>query len=132
LPEQLSSLQDWPHSLRVFWKRFAGRRHADHERELSSLIRKAVKELTLQITVEVNTVADYLGVPRFRSLGTLKTVTFVAGLRIEAHRSVRYRLHDEWGDLHQVSVTNISRARKLSGDKLPSAAIVHDGRKNAE
>jgi ATP-dependent Lon protease len=44
------------------------------ERELSSLIRKAVKELTLHnkqsITVEANTVADYLGVPKFRSLGT--------------------------------------------------------------
>jgi ATP-dependent Lon protease len=40
------------------------------ERELSSLIRKAVKELILQnkqsITVEANTVADYLGVPKFR------------------------------------------------------------------
>jgi ATP-dependent Lon protease len=46
------------------------------ERELSSLIRKAVKELTLHnkrsITVEANTVADYLGVPKFRSLGTPK------------------------------------------------------------
>src|SRR6266511_3366886 len=46
------------------------------ERELSSLIRKAVKELTLHnrqsITVEANTVADYLGVPKFRSLGTLE------------------------------------------------------------
>jgi ATP-dependent Lon protease len=45
------------------------------ERELSSLIRKAVKELTLHnkqsITVEANTVTDYLGVPKFRSLGTL-------------------------------------------------------------
>src|SRR5712672_512751 len=44
------------------------------ERELSSLVRKAVKELTLHnkrsITVEANTVADYLGVPKFRSLGT--------------------------------------------------------------
>jgi ATP-dependent Lon protease len=42
--------------------------------ELSSLIRKAVKELTLHnkqsITVEANTVADYLGVPKLRSLGT--------------------------------------------------------------
>jgi ATP-dependent Lon protease len=42
------------------------------ERELSSLIRKAVKELTLHnkqsITVEANTVADYLGVPKLRSL----------------------------------------------------------------
>src|SRR5206468_1721408 len=40
------------------------------ERELSSLIRKAVKELTLtktqSITVTANTVADYLGVPKFR------------------------------------------------------------------
>jgi ATP-dependent Lon protease len=47
----------------------------DLERELSSLVRKAVKELTLQkkqsITVEADTVADYLGVPKFRSLGTL-------------------------------------------------------------
>jgi ATP-dependent Lon protease len=46
------------------------------ERELSSLVRKAVKELTLQkkqsITVEASTVADYLGVPKFRSLGTLE------------------------------------------------------------
>jgi ATP-dependent Lon protease len=46
------------------------------ERELSSLIRKAVKELTLQkkqsIAVEANTVADYLGIPKFRSLGTLE------------------------------------------------------------
>ena len=46
------------------------------ERELSSLIRKAVKELTMQnkqsITVEPNTVADYLGVPKFRSLGALE------------------------------------------------------------
>jgi ATP-dependent Lon protease len=54
------------------------------ERELSSLIRKAVKELTLQkkqsITVEANTVPDYLGVPKFRSLHW-KTVTFVAGRR---------------------------------------------------
>jgi ATP-dependent Lon protease len=43
------------------------------ERELSSLIRKAVKELTLHnkqsITVEANTVADYLGVPKPRSPG---------------------------------------------------------------
>jgi ATP-dependent Lon protease len=48
----------------------------DLERELSSLIRKAVKELTLHnkqsITVEANTVADYLGVPKFRSLGILE------------------------------------------------------------
>ncbi|HEY6993985.1 MAG TPA: endopeptidase La, partial [Xanthobacteraceae bacterium] len=40
------------------------------ERELSNLIRKAVKELTLSkkkaITVEAKTVADYLGVPKFR------------------------------------------------------------------
>ncbi len=46
------------------------------ERELSSLIRKAMKELTLHnkqsITVEANTVADYLGVPKFRSPGTLE------------------------------------------------------------
>jgi ATP-dependent Lon protease len=46
------------------------------ERELSSLVRKAVKELTLHnkrsITVEANTVADYLGVPKFCSLGTLE------------------------------------------------------------
>jgi ATP-dependent Lon protease len=44
------------------------------ERELSSLIRKAMKELILHdkqsITVEVNMVADYLGAPKFRSLGT--------------------------------------------------------------
>jgi ATP-dependent Lon protease len=79
------------------------------ERELSSLVRKAVKELTLQkkqsITVEANTVADYLGVPKFRSLGTLED----GDLRSRAadrrsHRSVRYRLRDECGDLHQVSV----------------------------
>ena len=35
-----------------------------------------MKELTLHnkqsITVEANTVADYLGVPKFRSLGTLE------------------------------------------------------------
>jgi ATP-dependent Lon protease len=40
------------------------------ERELSTCIRKAVKELTLSktksITVEARTVADYLGVPKFR------------------------------------------------------------------
>src|SRR5947199_10561305 len=40
------------------------------ERELSTLIRKAVKELILSktksITVEAKTVADYLGVPQFR------------------------------------------------------------------
>jgi ATP-dependent Lon protease len=46
------------------------------ERELSTLIRKAVKELTLHnkqsITVEANTVADCLGVPKLRSLGTLE------------------------------------------------------------
>src|SRR6201998_4313215 len=40
------------------------------ERELSPLIRKAVKELTLSkaksIMVEAKTVADYLGVPKFR------------------------------------------------------------------
>ena len=40
------------------------------------MIRKAVKELTLHnqksITVEADTVADYLGVPKFRSLGTLE------------------------------------------------------------
>src|SRR5215468_8417864 len=40
------------------------------ERELSTLIRKAVKELTLQkkqsITVAADTVGDYLGVPKFR------------------------------------------------------------------
>src|SRR5262249_4570593 len=40
------------------------------ERELSTLIRKAVKELTLSkkksITVEAKTVADYLGVPKVR------------------------------------------------------------------
>jgi Lon protease AAA+ ATPase lid domain len=69
------------------------------ERELSSLIRKAVKELTLHnkqsITVEANTVADYLGVPKFRSLGTLEDGDL---------RSARYRLRDEWSDLHRVSV----------------------------
>jgi ATP-dependent Lon protease len=46
------------------------------ERELSSLIRKAVKELIIHnkqsITVEAKTVADYLGVPKLRSLGTLE------------------------------------------------------------
>jgi ATP-dependent Lon protease len=46
------------------------------ERELSSLLRKAVKELTLHkkqsITVDANTVANYLGVPKFRPLGTLE------------------------------------------------------------
>jgi ATP-dependent Lon protease len=40
------------------------------ERELSTLIRKAVKELTLSktksITVAAKTVSDYLGVPKFR------------------------------------------------------------------
>jgi len=40
------------------------------ERELSTLIRKAVKELTLSkkkaITVEASTVSDYLGVPKYR------------------------------------------------------------------
>jgi ATP-dependent Lon protease len=50
------------------------------ERELSSLIRKAVKELTLHnkqsITVEANTVADYLGVPKLRSRGTLEDGDF--------------------------------------------------------
>ena len=44
------------------------------ERELSSLIRKAVKELTLHnkqsITVDANTVAACLGVPKLRSLET--------------------------------------------------------------
>jgi ATP-dependent Lon protease len=67
------------------------------ERELSSLIRKAVKELTLHnkqsITVEVNTVADYLGVPKLRSPGTLED----GDLRSRAadrrsHRSVRYAI----------------------------------------
>jgi ATP-dependent Lon protease len=67
----------------------------DLERELSSLIRKAVKELTLQnkqsITVEANTVADYLGVPKFRSVGTRED----GDLRSRAadrrsQRSVRY------------------------------------------
>src|SRR6266508_4057855 len=46
------------------------------EREVATLARKSVKELTLHnrqpITVEANTVADYLGVPKFRSLGTLE------------------------------------------------------------
>jgi ATP-dependent Lon protease len=46
------------------------------ERELSSLVRKAVKELSPQkkqsITVDANTVAGYLGVPKFRSQGTLE------------------------------------------------------------
>jgi len=46
------------------------------ERELSSLMRKAVKELTLQnkqsIMMEANTVADYLGVPKPRSLRPLE------------------------------------------------------------
>src|SRR5262249_51742490 len=40
------------------------------ERELSTLIRKAVKELTLSkaqsITVQAGNVGDYLGVPKFR------------------------------------------------------------------
>src|ERR1700704_4394326 len=40
------------------------------ERELSTLIRKAVKELTLTkkkaVTVEAKTVSDYLGVPKYR------------------------------------------------------------------
>jgi ATP-dependent Lon protease len=40
------------------------------ERELSTLIRKAVKELTLtkkaSVTVEAKSVADYLGVPKYR------------------------------------------------------------------
>jgi ATP-dependent Lon protease len=56
------------------YTREAGVRNLEHE--LSSLIRKAVKELILHekrsITVEANTVADYLGVPKFRSLGTLE------------------------------------------------------------
>jgi ATP-dependent Lon protease len=46
----------------------------DLERELASLIRKAVKELTLydkqSIMVEANMLADYLGIAKFRSLGT--------------------------------------------------------------
>jgi ATP-dependent Lon protease len=46
------------------------------ERELSSLIRKAVKDLALHnkqsITVEANTVADYLGVAKLRSPGRLE------------------------------------------------------------
>ena len=67
------------------------------ERELSSLIRKAVKELTLHnkqsITVEANTVADYLGVPKPRSLGILDD----GDLRSRAadrrsRRSVRYAI----------------------------------------
>jgi ATP-dependent Lon protease len=44
------------------------------ERELSSLMRKAVKELTLHdkqsVTVDAKAVADYLGVPKLRSVGT--------------------------------------------------------------
>jgi len=44
------------------------------ERELSSLIRKAVKELILHnrqsITVETNSIVDYLGVPKLASLRT--------------------------------------------------------------
>jgi ATP-dependent Lon protease len=40
------------------------------ERELSTMIRKAVKELTLSkrpsVTVEARTVSDYLGVPKYR------------------------------------------------------------------
>jgi ATP-dependent Lon protease len=40
------------------------------ERELSTLIRKAVKELTLSkkksVLVEAKTVGDYIGVPKFR------------------------------------------------------------------
>jgi ATP-dependent Lon protease len=56
------------------YTREAGVRHL--ERELSSLIRKAVKDLTLHnkqpITVEANTVADYLGVPKLHSLGRLE------------------------------------------------------------
>jgi hypothetical protein len=46
------------------------------ERELSSLIRKAVKELALHnkqsITVEANAVADYLGAPKFCSRRSLE------------------------------------------------------------
>jgi len=44
------------------------------ERELSSLTRKAVKELIVHnkqsITVEANTIVDYLGVPKLASVGT--------------------------------------------------------------
>ena len=59
------------------------------ERELSSLIRKAVKELILHnkqsITVEANTVAHYLSVPKFRSLGRLDA----GDLRSRAGRILR-------------------------------------------
>ena len=44
------------------------------ERELSSLTRKAVKELIVHnkqsITIEANTIVDYLGVPKLASVGT--------------------------------------------------------------
>jgi ATP-dependent Lon protease len=64
------------------------------ERELSSLIRKAVKELTLHnkqlITVEANTVADYLGVPKLRSPGTPEDGDLRSGAADRrSHRSVR-------------------------------------------
>jgi ATP-dependent Lon protease len=68
----------------------------DLERELSSPIRKAVKELTLQnkqsITVEANTVADDLGVRKFLSLG-IQEDGDVRGRAADrrSHRSVRYR-----------------------------------------
>jgi ATP-dependent Lon protease len=63
------------------------------ERELSSLIRKAVRELTLHnkqsITVEANTVADYLGVPKFRSLRTREgDLRSRAADRRSSHRSL--------------------------------------------
>jgi ATP-dependent Lon protease len=72
LKEEEWSIND--EALLLLIRRYTGVRNL--ERELSSLIRKAVKELTLHnkqsITVEANTVADYLGVPKFRSLGTLE------------------------------------------------------------
>jgi ATP-dependent Lon protease len=69
------------------------------ERALSSLARKAVKELSLHnkqsITVEANTLADYLGVPKRRSPGTAEDGDL--GSRAadrRSHCSVRDRLSD--------------------------------------
>jgi ATP-dependent Lon protease len=59
----------------------------DLERELASLIRKALKELVLHtkrsISVDANNLAGYLGVPKVRSPGTLETDD-LCGLGIDA------------------------------------------------
>jgi ATP-dependent Lon protease len=85
-----------PHGKGVAIRRYtreAGVRNL--ERELSSLIRKAVKELALynkqSITVEANTVADYLGVPKFRSLGTLEDGDLRSRAADRSRCSIRYR-----------------------------------------